>query len=242
MISESKATRLASHIQTRIDQEGLEPGTPIGTKAELIAQYKVSLGTLNEALRLLQNRGYLEVRPGPRGGAFVADTLGRIKMSHTLLAVQDDPKQVGDCFQVQDALQEQIAISAAANCQAEDVVRISRALGRLRSASESAELMSAIWDIDRQIALTSPNRILSEMYCLVLDNIEALVRKWPSENMGERPMARIHEELALAVIRNDIEGAQRLAREHSPIDYREAAQEALAARVSEGRAASDGAR
>ncbi|WP_024367080.1 FadR/GntR family transcriptional regulator [Arthrobacter sp. TB 26] len=226
MISESKATRLASQIQMRIEQDGLEPGTPVGTKADLVAQYKVAPGTLNEALRLLQNRGYLELRVGPRGGAFVAQTVGRLKMSHTLLAVQDDPQQLADAFQAQDALEEHIAMGAAAVCGPDDVPRLRRALEQLRAAAhDPAQVLSAIWEIDRQIALTSPNKFLSEMYCLVLDNIEIHVDRWPSVVGGERPMARIHEELVLAVIRNDVEAAQRLAHEHSPIDYLDVARE-----------------
>jgi DNA-binding FadR family transcriptional regulator len=219
MISESKATRLATHIQSRIEQDGLEPGTPIGTKAELLAQYKVASGTLNEALRLLQNRGYLEVRPGPRGGAFVAETVGRLKMSHTLLAVQDDPQQLADAFQVQDALEEHIAVGAAANCTPDDEPRLLKAVERLNAATDPAQRLNAIWEVDRQIALTSPNKYLSEVYCLTLDTIEILVKRWPPVVGGERLMARIHEELVLAVIRNDVEAAQRLARDHSPIDY-----------------------
>src|ERR1700755_2280859 len=47
-----------------------EPGARLGTKEELRALCGVSVGTFNEALRLVQARGLVTVRAGPVRGPF----------------------------------------------------------------------------------------------------------------------------------------------------------------------------
>ncbi len=51
----------------------LAPGTRLGSRDELRVMCGVSVGTLHEALRLLQSTGEVTVRPGPGGGVFVGE-------------------------------------------------------------------------------------------------------------------------------------------------------------------------
>src|SRR2546428_13996659 len=64
----TRAERAAQRIAERA--RGATPGARLGTKTELREWCGVSVGTVNEALRLLQSRGVVAVRPGPRGGVF----------------------------------------------------------------------------------------------------------------------------------------------------------------------------
>lgn len=63
---DSKAEQLALLIGRAMDTGAIAPGEHLGTKRQLLDQYEVALGTLNEALRLLSSRGYIELRSGPR--------------------------------------------------------------------------------------------------------------------------------------------------------------------------------
>ncbi|NUU17584.1 GntR family transcriptional regulator [Cellulomonas humilata] len=49
------------------------PGARLGSRAELREECGVSIGTLHEALRLLQSTGEIVVRTGPGGGVFAGD-------------------------------------------------------------------------------------------------------------------------------------------------------------------------
>jgi DNA-binding FadR family transcriptional regulator len=66
--SELIARELASYI---VDNK-LDEGTVLPNESELIKQFGVGRTTLREALRLLETRGVLTIRSGPRGGPVVS--------------------------------------------------------------------------------------------------------------------------------------------------------------------------
>lgn len=221
MIGESKAARLAQQLQDYIDDSELVPGTHLGTKASLLAAHHVSAGTLNEAMRLLQVRGYIDVRPGPKGGAFVADQSSRVKLSHTLVASQDDPLAVNNYFQVQDALHYLICVEAAAACTPDDAGRIQGAVDQMNTAKSASEILTAIWEVDREIALTVTNPALCQIYLGVLDAIQTSIQRFPLSRRITDDTVHVHQDVAMAVMQNDIGKAGEAARRHSPIDYGE---------------------
>jgi GntR family transcriptional repressor for pyruvate dehydrogenase complex len=64
---------LAKKILANIDRGGLRPGTALPSEALLAEDYKVGKGLLREGLRILEVHGFIRVKPGARGGSFVAD-------------------------------------------------------------------------------------------------------------------------------------------------------------------------
>lgn len=65
------AEQLAEQILRYIVEHGLRPGTRLAPERKMLADTGRARGTLREALRLLEGRGVIEVRPGAAGGAFV---------------------------------------------------------------------------------------------------------------------------------------------------------------------------
>jgi DNA-binding FadR family transcriptional regulator len=65
------AEQLADEILDYIVDRGLTPGTRLAPERQMLADTGRARGTLREALRLLESRGVVEVRPGAAGGAFV---------------------------------------------------------------------------------------------------------------------------------------------------------------------------
>ena len=65
------AEQLAGEILGYIVDNGLQPGTRLAPERQMLADTGRARGTLREALRLLESRGVVEVRPGAAGGAFV---------------------------------------------------------------------------------------------------------------------------------------------------------------------------
>lgn len=68
-----KYRRIAGEWRDRIRSGGIAPGTQLPSKADMMASYKVSLGTVNDALKVLRDEGLVESRQG--SGTFVVDKL-----------------------------------------------------------------------------------------------------------------------------------------------------------------------
>ena len=65
------AEQLADEILDYIVDHGVAPGTRLAPERQMLVDTGRARGTLREALRLLESRGVVEVRPGAAGGAFV---------------------------------------------------------------------------------------------------------------------------------------------------------------------------
>src|SRR4051794_35691803 len=65
--SERVARELVDHI---VDND-LQEGTMLPNEKQLVEIFEVGRTTVREALRLLETRGAITIRPGPRGGPVV---------------------------------------------------------------------------------------------------------------------------------------------------------------------------
>ena len=77
MFNSVKSNKISEHIVEQIRRaifEGrLKPGDKLPPEKELIKTFHVSKATLREALRSLEILGFLEIRKGASGGAFVTE-------------------------------------------------------------------------------------------------------------------------------------------------------------------------
>ncbi len=203
---------------TSIDDGSLPAGAFLGTKAALASSYDVSPGTLNEALRLLQVRDYVVVRPGPKGGVFVGQKRQRGGLTNALLIGQHRPQHLNDVFRIQDALQKLVAVEGATHCDSRHAAAIEAALARLALASTPKQILEASWDVDREIARAANNRVLTAIYCEVVDSIQATTEWFDIDRETAEVARATHEAMARAVIAHDVERAAELAARHSPED------------------------
>src|SRR5437764_11741565 len=63
----------AEAIRRRILDERLRPGERLGSQDEVIDEMGLSRASAREALLLLQHHGFVDTRPGPAGGVYVAE-------------------------------------------------------------------------------------------------------------------------------------------------------------------------
>src|SRR3954464_16025563 len=75
-----RAEAMARDLEAQILGGGLAHGERLGTKDDLRQRFGVAVATVNEAVRLLEMRGLIEARPGPGGGAFVANSSVRVAL------------------------------------------------------------------------------------------------------------------------------------------------------------------
>ncbi|MDH5148424.1 FadR/GntR family transcriptional regulator [Brevibacterium casei] len=145
----------------------LEPGERLGTKSALQVECGVSKGTFNEALRLLQHRGIITLRPGPGGGLFAAEPTPMARLGNSLLALDADSTTVEDAMRVRDSLEPLLASDAVDHGSLKDVRDLWEHIGQMRAAVEAEDanrFLEANWGLHRRIAEITPNQLLRSIY------------------------------------------------------------------------------
>ncbi len=200
-----------------------EPGARLGTKEELRNQCGVSVGTFNEALRLLQSRGLVTVKPGPGGGLFSAEQSPMVRLGNSVLALDAQQSDVANAVRIRDALDPLLIEDALWHASPADISGLKDHIAAMEAAVGTADpvaFVHANWRLHAAIAAISPNALLSSLYSNLLDLIEAhtLTVLPASEEPLEHYIAHRHElhrDLVDALERRDRDAALRLIREHN---------------------------
>jgi DNA-binding FadR family transcriptional regulator len=212
---------VASDLAEQILGKQVKAGDRLGTKDELRERYGVASGTLNEAIRLLQTRGLVDLKPGPRGGIFVAAPPAHIRLSHLILALGDEALSVADEFEVRNALEVPIAVNAAKSAGSRDISRLRRLVERMGKAGEDpAEYLRRNWELHEAIARLSPNELLRTIYVTLLDSARDAVRTVaPDEEFRAswRDNWQLHVDLVEAIASGDPARAVAAAEAHRPM-------------------------
>lgn len=165
----STASSLADEIEAAIIGGEIADGNWLGTKDDLRRKYDVAYGTLNETLRILQERGYVTSRTGPGGGLFAtmpspSDRLAR------LLAHFPEPGSLRDCAEVRHALEEAISVDAARSRTRADIADLRRIVAAMAAATDDgAAYLHENWHLHHRIAECCRNRVLANLYITLLD-------------------------------------------------------------------------
>jgi GntR family transcriptional repressor for pyruvate dehydrogenase complex len=216
----SRAETLASRLEESMIADNKQPGDFIGTLAELQASTGFARATVSEAVRLLRERGVMEIRPGRDGGLFVAETSPVIKLRHTLLTVRHSATSVADAIVVREALEEVLILDAAAHRRDSDIADLRALMSALRVTNSSPEkFMTTNWMLHARIAEITPNALAKALYLGILDFIKSETSQvapddteW-SANFDNR--IAIHEQLVEAIASGSITEARKAVDVHN---------------------------
>ncbi|MFD0020702.1 FadR/GntR family transcriptional regulator [Streptomyces sp. NPDC058382] len=200
-----------------------EPGSRLGTKEELRTHCGVSVGTFNEALRLLQSRGLVTVKPGPGGGLFSAEQSPMVRLGNSVLALDAQQSDVANAVRIRDALDPLLIEDALWHASPADISGLKEHITAMEGAVDAADpvaFVHANWRLHAAIAAISPNALLSSLYSNLLDLIEShtlSVLPTSEEPLDEYISHRheLHRDLVDALDRRDRDEALRLIHEHN---------------------------
>jgi DNA-binding FadR family transcriptional regulator len=202
---------------------GVAPGSRLGTKEELRTLCEVSVGTFNEALRLLQSRGLVTVKPGPGGGLFSAEQSPMVRLGNSVLALDSQQNDVADAVRIRDALDPLLIEDALWHASPADIAALRVHLTAMEAAVEPSDpvaFVHANWRLHTTIAAISPNVLLGSLYTSLLDLIEGhtlSVLPTSDQPLGEYVAQRheLHRALVDALERRDRDEALRLIHAHN---------------------------
>lgn len=215
----SRADQLADTLLTHIRERGLRSGDRLGTLDEIRDEVGFARTTVSEAVRLLRERGVLEIRPGRGGGLFIAAETPVVRMRHTLLTAQGSADSVRDAIQLRETLEEPIALGAAEQCTQADAAMLRAAAQEMAEPGIGyEEFIRRNWRLHELIAGLSPNTMMSAVYISCLGYLE---RSEPAYGDSDRESAYIsgragvHRELVEAIANRDPDGIRRAVRAHN---------------------------
>jgi GntR family transcriptional repressor for pyruvate dehydrogenase complex len=216
-VTTSTAASLADEIEATIINGDIANGFWLGTKDDLRKRYDVAYGTLNETLRILQERGYVTSRTGPGGGLFATIPTSSDRLRR-LLSNFPESGTFKDITDVRHALEEGIVVDATRSRTRNDVNdlrAILRAMGE--QTGDAVEYLHQNWRLHRKIAECCRNRVLANLYVTLLDANEpgpgfVVPDRFRAANAKENFVC--HQELIAAIASGSVERARDAVRAH----------------------------
>jgi GntR family transcriptional repressor for pyruvate dehydrogenase complex len=130
---------VARQIEEAIIADEHRPGEQLPSERELIERFAVSRAVIRESLKVLSEKGLIEVKPGK--GAFVREpesgtASGALKL---FLRRQRDDRFSQNLVEVREMIEEQAASLAATRASEEDVKKLEAALAEMEAEKENSE-------------------------------------------------------------------------------------------------------
>ncbi len=224
-LARNTAARRAEYAAERIVEVAQRhpPGTRIGTKESLRKQCGVSVGTFNEALTLVQARGYISLKPGPGGGIFVNEQSAMARLGNSMLALDTAEPSISDAIRIRDALDPLLIDDAIDVVDPTDIEKMRSCLAAMRAAIEDDEhvrFVRANWTLHRIIAEVSPSWLLRSVYLSLLEMLESHtigLASTPDSSLPDYIESRyeLHEQIVEALADRDRSRAQELMKIHN---------------------------
>jgi DNA-binding FadR family transcriptional regulator len=136
----------------------LLPGERMPAERKLAEQISISRVTLREALRVLETEGYISIRRGATGGAFVAEEVQLREMAKH--RISGDPTAAMRVFEYRIVAEPLAARLGAVRRTPADIKRLEKTLLEIKSASSPGELRRGETAFHLSIVRASANRFL----------------------------------------------------------------------------------
>jgi len=211
---------VVEQIQEAILGGELSPGDKLPPERELQEAFKVSRGTLREALRVLEQKGLIEIRLGTGGGSMVREA-GTEQLTETLaFMIRSGRVSLLDIGEFREGMEGKIAFLAAGRASREDVERLDV---HIKNAIYFAEKGRDGWEpfldvdeaIHKEIAQIAGNALYRYSAQVVHDNIRSYYDQYLEFSHSRlKENRRDLEKLVQAIKEHDCEKAARIAEKH----------------------------
>lgn len=135
----SRPVQVADRIKAWVVERDLRRGDKLPNEAEMIALFKVSKGTVREALRILEAQGLIVTRTGPGGGSFVGEVSQdrALSLLGNFFYFQD--LSLADVYQMRKVLEPKLAHELAGQLDAAQLEALALLVSAHDRPAQSAE-------------------------------------------------------------------------------------------------------
>jgi len=185
-------------------------GSRLGSKEELRVRCGVSVGTFNEAVRLVQARGLVAMRPGPGGGLFATQQSPIVRLGNSVLDLDGRQTAEGEADRIADALEPLLIDDALWYASPADLAEMRSCPDDMAAAATSGEwrrYTQAHWRLHRYIASVSPNEMLRSLGTNLFDLIESATIRHTVGRLDLVERYELHRALVDAIDARDRDAA-----------------------------------
>ena len=172
-VKQNKAYQdVVEQIQEAIMEGTLKPGSQLPAERELKEQFGISRGTLREALRVLEQKGLIEIRTGVAGGSIIREVNSENLSDNLGLLIRNRAVSLRDLAQFREGMEGGVAALAAQRATEQDRALLA---GLLREAEGHLKNGRKGWDAfvrtDEQIHLALARMSGNQLFIAVLTSV-----------------------------------------------------------------------
>ncbi|MBI5581249.1 MAG: FadR family transcriptional regulator [Deltaproteobacteria bacterium] len=208
-------------MEAAILQGRLSAGDRLPSERELQVLMDVSRNTLRESLRVLEQKGLVEIRKGHRGGIFVKEINADSMIESLGLFVRSRRITMEEISEFRQDLEGLLTRRAALRAGSKNMGELKRLL---KQAADLAQSGAAKWDefmqVDREIHLALARIAGNPLHHFFLETVHSNFHRYHisaylprDEETIQTTLAEL-KEIVTAVSRGDAERAESLARGH----------------------------
>jgi DNA-binding FadR family transcriptional regulator len=224
MFQAAKQTKVFQDVVTQIQEailEGrLKTGDTLPSERQLKDMFNISRGTLREALRVLEQKGLIEIKLGVGGGSVVKDLNAEQVSEGLALLIRSQKVSLNHLAEFREDVEGIVAARAAERHSKADISSIKALLDKARKCIDGGTSQrNAFIEIDKQIHMTLAEVAQNPIYISVLHSVHENIHRYYDRflSMEERELQENYQDLCdivEAVEKGRTDHARRLARDH----------------------------
>lgn len=204
----SRAQQVAVDVENELLAARTPLGSPLGRRTDLMERFGVSPTVMNEALRILRDRGLVVVRPGPGGGVFVAQVPPQVRLGALDLWFSGAGPDPLDLFEARAHLEDTLTSVAVDRAGPADVRDMEWALEAMRAAVDPRAYLDANLRLHLAIARAARIPVLAGMYealAAIISGTVTRVELLPGHDEMYQHNIAVHAEIVTAIRERDRE-------------------------------------
>ncbi len=206
--------QIVQQIEESILKGELTPGSQLPAERELAEQFGVSRTAVREAIKALQEKGFVDAFPG-RGTFVTNGTSSSMRRSLDRIIKSGESDGLAYLVEVREILEPEIAALAATRADYEDLAAMREAIDVMDNAEWSSEaFIEADLDFHLALAEAAANPIVLSL----IDSIVGLLREQRLRisrvQGGPERGQQYHRSILEAIERHDAQGARAAMQAH----------------------------
>ena len=225
MFQAAKQTKVfqdvVEQIQEAIFDGRLKTGETLPAERELKAMFNISRGTLREALRVLEQKGLIEIRLGVGGGSVVKSIDSEQVRESIGLLIRSQNISLGHLAEFREDVEGIVAAHAAERHTANDIKILRQLLAQAhKCVDQGSSQRNAFINLDKQIHMNMAVITGNPIYISVLHSIHDNIHRYYCDrflSMENRELCENYQDLCeiiQAVENGQADLARKLARNH----------------------------